>query len=183
MGYIVHRVTKSWTQLKWLSTHAHTLENMGKSTLGNLPKITNKPNIHAKTNANVHNRQKGNQKCINWQVNTKQNMLYLYKNRTKRILYTTDGLQNLGWNHKTPESYVRRAYAPRFLSRHNKDLEWWTLKPPRRVTALGSWTDRVIVLRSRIDCVIALRSRMDHIIALRQLSVTAQCYSSILFRR
>ena len=37
----VHRVTKSWTQLKRLSTHAHTLNNMGKSTLGNLPKITN----------------------------------------------------------------------------------------------------------------------------------------------
>ena len=33
------------------------------------------------------------------------------------------------------------------LSRHNKDLEWWTLKPPRHVTALGSWTDRVIALR------------------------------------
>ena len=41
VGYIVHRVTKSWTQLKRLSTHAHTLNNMGKSTLGNLPKITN----------------------------------------------------------------------------------------------------------------------------------------------
>ena len=52
------------------------------------------------------------------------------------------------------------------LSRHNKDLEWWTLKPPRRVTALGSWTDRVI----------ALRSRTDHVIALRQISVTALFY-------
>ena len=59
------------------------------------------------------------------------------------------------------------------LSRHNKDLECWTLKPPQRVTSLGSW----------IDPVIALRSRKDHIIALRQISVTAQCYSSILFRR
>ena len=38
-------------------------------------------------------------------------------------------------------------------------------------------------LRSWIDSVIALRSRMDHVIALRQISVTAQCYSSILFRR
>ena len=56
------------------------------------------------------------------------------------------------------------------LSHHNKDLEWRTLKPPRRVTALRSW----------IDHVIALRSRMDHVIALRQISVTAQCYSSIL---
>ena len=59
------------------------------------------------------------------------------------------------------------------LSCHNKDLEWRTLKPPRRVTAL----------RSQIDRVIALRSRTDHVIALRQISVTAQCYSSILFRR
>ena len=59
------------------------------------------------------------------------------------------------------------------LSRHNKDLEWQTLKPPRHVTALGSWIDRVI----------ALRSRKDHVIALRQISVTAQCYSSILFKR
>ena len=33
------------------------------------------------------------------------------------------------------------------LSHHNKDLEWRTLKPPQRVTALGSWTDRVIALR------------------------------------
>ena len=59
------------------------------------------------------------------------------------------------------------------LSCHNKGLEWRTLKPPRRVTALRSWIDRVI----------ALRSQMDHVIALRQISVTAQCHSSILFRR
>ena len=52
------------------------------------------------------------------------------------------------------------------LPRHNKDLEWQTLKPPQHVTALGSWTDHVI----------ALRSRMDHVIALRQISVTAQFY-------
>ena len=52
------------------------------------------------------------------------------------------------------------------LSRHNKDLEWRTLKPPQRVTALGSWIDRVI----------ALRSRKDHVIALRQISVTALFY-------
>ena len=52
------------------------------------------------------------------------------------------------------------------LSRHNKDLERWTLKPPRRVTALRSW----------IDPVIALRSQMDRVIALRQISVTALFY-------
>ena len=52
------------------------------------------------------------------------------------------------------------------LSRHNKDLEWRTLKPPRHVTALRSWIDRVI----------ALRSRKDHVIALRQISVTALFY-------
>ena len=44
-------------------------------------------------------------------------------------------------------SIFRRAYAPWFLSHHNKGLEWRTLKPPWRVTALGSWTDRVIALR------------------------------------
>ena len=43
------------------------------------------------------------------------------------------------------------------LSHHNKDWERWTLKPPQRVTVLGSWTDRVIALRSGTDCVIALR--------------------------
>ena len=43
------------------------------------------------------------------------------------------------------------------LSCHNKNLEWRTLMPPRRVTALGSWTDRVIALRSRLDRVIALK--------------------------
>ena len=52
------------------------------------------------------------------------------------------------------------------LSRHNEDLEWRTLKPPPRVTAL----------RSSIYCVIALRSWMDHVIALRQISVTALFY-------
>ena len=52
------------------------------------------------------------------------------------------------------------------LSRHNKDLEWRTLKPPWRITALRSWIDRVI----------ALRSWMDHVIALRQISVTALFY-------
>ena len=109
VGYTVHRITKSWTQLKRPSTHAHTLENTGKSTLGNLPRITSKPNIHAKTNVNVHNRQKGNQKCINWQVNTKQNMLYL--NKTKYTFYTIDGLQNLRWNHKTPEGYILCDYT------------------------------------------------------------------------
>ena len=36
---------------------------------------------------------------------------------------------------------VRQVYAPRFLSHHNKDLEWWTLKPLWHVTALGSWTE------------------------------------------
>ena len=38
--------------------------------------------------------------------------------------------------------------------------------PPRHVTALGSWADRVI----------ALRSRTDHVIALREISVTALFY-------
>ena len=67
----------------------------------------------------------------------------------------------------------RECMFPDSLSRHNKDLEGRTLKPPRRVTALRSWIDRVITPRSR----------MDRVIALRQISVTAQCYSSILFRR
>ena len=30
---------------------------------------------------------------------------------------------------------------------------------------------------------IALRSRTDHVVALRHISVTAPCYSSILFRK
>ena len=52
------------------------------------------------------------------------------------------------------------------LTRHNKDLEWRTLKATRRVTALRSW----------IDSIIALRSRIDYVITLRQISVTAQFY-------
>ena len=59
-----------------------------------------------------------------------------------------------------------QVYAPRFLFHHNKDLEWWTLKPPQYVIALRSWIDRVI----------ARRARMDHVIALRQISVTALFY-------
>ena len=46
-------------------------------------------------------------------------------------------------NKKKCQASVRSSV----LSRHNKDLEWPTLKPPQRVTALGSWTDRVIALR------------------------------------
>ena len=46
------------------------------------------------------------------------------------------------------------------LSRHNKDLKRWTLKP----SACHS-------------------SQRDHVIALRQISVTAPCYSSVLFRK
>ena len=69
-------------------------------------------------------------------------------------------------NLKYADYTVTRVYASRFLSRHNRDLEWWTLKPPRHVTALGSWTDRVI----------ALRSQTDRVIALRQISVTALFY-------
>ena len=65
-----------------------------------------------------------------------------------------------------PYGCVRRVYASQFLSHHNKDLEWRTLKPPWRVTALGSWTDRVI----------PLRSWTDRVIALRQISVTALFY-------
>ena len=52
------------------------------------------------------------------------------------------------------------------LSRHSKDLERRTLKPPQRVTAL----------RSGMDCVIALRSQMDRVTALTQISVTALFY-------
>ena len=74
---------------------------------------------------------------------------------------------------KRPWCWCHTSVCSSVLSRHNKDLEWRTLKPPRPVTALGSWTDRVI----------PLRSQTDHVTALRQISVTAQCYSSILFRR
>ena len=61
---------------------------------------------------------------------------------------------------------ARRVYAPWLLTRHNKDLEWRTLKSPQHVTALESWTDHII----------ALRFRMDRVIALRQISVTALFY-------
>ena len=45
-----------------------------------------------------------------------------------------------------------KCMVPSSLSRHNKDLEQRTLKPSARhssrcVTALGSWTNRVIALR------------------------------------
>ena len=55
---------------------------------------------------------------------------------------------------------------PGSLSRHNRDLEWGTLKPPWRATGLRSW----------IDHVIALRSWMDRVIGVRQISVTALFY-------
>ena len=65
--------------------------------------------------------------------------------------------------------YIHLSWECMFLgslSRHNKYLEWRTLKPPWHVTALRSWRDRVI----------ALRSRMGHVIPLRQISVTALFY-------
>lgn len=62
-------------------------------------------NVHAKT-ANVHNRQKGNQKCINWQVNTNRICSTYTINRRKCAFYAVDGLQNIRWNHKTPEYYI-----------------------------------------------------------------------------
>ena len=49
------------------------------------------------------------------------------------------------------------------LSRRNKDLEWQALKPS------ACHSSRVL-------------GRPDRVIALRQISVTAPCYSSILFR-
>ena len=68
---------------------------------------------------------------------------------------------------------VTRVSVPQFLVLSQQRFGMTDIKAPRHVTALRSWTDRVIVLRSQ----------MDHVIALRQISVTAQCYSSILFRR
>ena len=56
------------------------------------------------------------------------------------------------------------------LSCLNKNLKRGTLKP---LAPHSSW----------IDSVIALGSQTDLIIALRQISVTAPCYSSVLFRK
>ena len=94
-------------------------------------------------------------------------MLMLKLQYFGHLMWSVDSLE------KTLMLVSRECMFLGSLFRHNKDLEWRTLKPPRRVTALRSWIDRVI----------ALRSQMDHVIALRQISVTAQCYSSVLFRR
>ena len=65
-------------------------------------------------------------------------------------------------NHKKCLLIVRRGYAPQFCLITTKI---WSDRhqSPQRVTALGSRTDRVI--------------------ALRQISVSAPCHSSILFRK
>ena len=68
---------------------------------------------------------------------------------------------------------VTRVYVPQFFISSQQRFGVTDVKAPSACPALRSW----------IDSVIALRSRMDHVIALRQISVTAQCYSSILFRR
>ena len=68
---------------------------------------------------------------------------------------------------------VTRVYVPWFFVSSQQRFGVMDIKPPQRVTALGSWTDFII----------GLRSRTDHVIALRQISITVQCYSSILFRR
>ena len=54
-------------------------------------------------------------------------------------------------------------YVPRFFALSQQRFGVTDIKAP------SAW----------IDHVIALRSRMDHVTALRQISVTAQCYSSI----
>ena len=61
---------------------------------------------------------------------------------------------------------VTRVSVPRFLVSSQQRFGMTDIKAPRHVTALRSWTDRVIVLRSR----------MDHVIALRQISVSALFY-------
>ena len=66
--------------------------------------------------------------------------------------------------------YCQASVIFSVLSRLNKKLKRRTLKP---LVRHSSWT----------DCVIALRSGTDCVIALRQISVTAPCYSSILFRK
>ena len=65
--------------------------------------------------------------------------------------------------------FVTQVYVPRFFVSSQQRFGVTDIKAPRNVTALRSWIDRVI----------ALRSQMDHVIALREISVTAQCYSSI----
>ena len=87
-------------------------------------------------------------------------MLVLKLQYFGHLIQRTDSLE------KTPMLVSRKCMFLGSLSRHNKDLEWWTLKPPWRVTALRSWIDRAI----------ALRSWKDHVTALRQISVTALFY-------
>ena len=61
-------------------------------------------------------------------------------------------------------SWCQASVCLSVLSHHNKDLEWWTLRPS---VHHGSWV---------LDRVIALRSWTDRIIVLRQISVTALFY-------
>ena len=68
--------------------------------------------------------------------------------------------------HNPRYNSVRRMYAPRFFVLSQQRFGGQILKPPRSITALGSWTDHVIALRSQTDCVIALR----------QISVTTLFY-------
>ena len=52
-----------------------------------------------------HSNGYGSWKKVLWKVNHEKRVLYVVRT-------------------------VRRVYAPQFLSHHNKDLEWQTLKPP-----------------------------------------------------
>ena len=67
-------------------------------------------------------------------------------------------------------------YVPRFFVSSQQRFGVTDIKAPS--ACHSSW-----VLDRPCYHVIGLRSRMDHVISLRQISVTAQCYSSILFRR
>ena len=68
---------------------------------------------------------------------------------------------------------VTRVYVPRFFVSSQQRFGEMDIKAPLACHSSQA-LDRHVV---------ALRSQMDHVIALRQISVTAQCYSSILFRR
>ena len=75
--------------------------------------------------------------------------------------------EHLGCFHVLVVVDVTRVYVPQFFALSQQRFGVTDIKAP------SAW----------IDHVIALRSRMDHVMALRQISVTAQCYSSIFFRR
>ena len=95
-------------------------------------------------------------------LGTSKNLLQHHSSKVSILWHSAFFTVQLSHPYMTTGKTVRRVSAPRFFVSSQQRFGVMDIKAPW-AGALRSWTDRVI--------------------ALREISVTVQCYSSILFRR